>query len=92
MGTSAESGDSERVIDRSGDIDQRPPEERTGAESANAISFPLPERQNRQPYHAIEPPRHAQAAPRPEAFNRQIAGYKWMSTSNMQEPDRTSKR
>ncbi len=28
-----------RVIDRSGDIDQRPPEERTGKESANVISL-----------------------------------------------------
>jgi hypothetical protein len=74
MSTSAESGDWERVIDRSGDIDQRPLEERTGKESANAISFPLPGPQNRQPHQAIEPHRPPPPAQRREPQDQQIAG------------------
>src|SRR5208337_2918234 len=48
MSTSGDSeaapGDGERVIDRSGDIDQRPVEERSGNELANAVSFKPPAR------------------------------------------------
>jgi hypothetical protein len=73
MGTSAEYGDYERVIDRSGDIDQRPLEERTGKESANAISFHLPALQNRQPQHAIQPCRQPLSLPRQEPQNQQMA-------------------
>jgi len=58
MSTSAEPeaglDDGERVIDRSGDIDQRPPEERTGKESANAISLRPAEPENRAPSYALQ--------------------------------------
>ena len=51
-----------RVIDRSGDIDQRPPEERTGKESANVISLRPAERTAQLPapvaqrYVPVPPP------------------------------------
>ena len=51
-----------RVIDRSGDIDQRPPEERTGKESANVISLRPGERTAQLPapvaqrYVPVPPP------------------------------------
>ncbi|MGB8735177.1 MAG: hypothetical protein WCD20_03490, partial [Rhodomicrobium sp.] len=58
MSTSAEfeagPNDGERVIDRSGDIDQRPLEERTGKESANAISLRRAEPEVREPSYAVE--------------------------------------
>ncbi|MGO9545992.1 MAG: hypothetical protein ACLPPF_14525 [Rhodomicrobium sp.] len=74
MSTSAdpETGldDDERVIDRSGDIDQRPPEERNGNESANAVGFPVPARRTTEPPHAVQryvpaPPPSARFQPPP---------------------------
>lgn len=73
MGASVESGECERVIDRSGDIDQRPLEERTGKESASPISLTLPELQNRQPQRAIQPHRLPPPAQRSEPQDQQIA-------------------
>jgi hypothetical protein len=58
----AEPDDGERVIDRSGDIDQRPVEERSGQELANAVSFKPPARRL-----ADSPP----VAPRYEAASHQ---------------------
>lgn len=57
MSTSAEPDagmDNERVIDRSGDIDQRPVEERSGTETASIISFKPPARRIAEPAHAVE--------------------------------------
>lgn len=51
----------ERVIDRSGDIDQRPPEERTGTDSANVVSF----RREVRPYQLPAPAALSVAAPAP---------------------------
>lgn len=68
MGTPAECetgfDDGERVIDRSGDIDQRPLEERTGKVTANGISFVPGERgaqlPARQHYVAAPPSNSAE--------------------------------
>jgi hypothetical protein len=66
MGNSADYGSeldgAERIIDRSGDIDQRPPDERTGDASANVLVFrpsgaPAPEPQSGvQRYSPASPP------------------------------------
>ncbi|MGO9484636.1 MAG: hypothetical protein ACLPX9_08640, partial [Rhodomicrobium sp.] len=78
MSTSAEReagfDEGERVIDTSGDIDQRPLDERTAKECANVIAFERPERTAQLPvpavqrYVALSPP-----APRPKAPPRELA-------------------
>ena len=50
-----------RVVDRSGDIDQRPPEERTGKDCANVVSF----RREERPCQLPAPAAHYVAAPLP---------------------------
>ncbi len=55
--------DGERVIDRSGDIDQRPLEERTGKEGANVVSLSRAEPQIREPSYAVQ--RYSAASPPP---------------------------
>jgi hypothetical protein len=51
----------ERFIDRSGDIDQRPPDERTGKGCANVVSF----RREERPCQLPAPVAHYVAAPLP---------------------------
>ncbi len=79
MSTSAEAeaglDDGERVIDRSGDIDQRPLEERTGKESANAIPVRRAEPQIREPSYAVQ--RYPAAPPPAQRFEppaRELSG------------------
>ncbi len=56
--------DGERIVDRSGDIDQRPPEERTGPEAASVIAFKPPARYAGGPPQSVQ--RHAATAPAPQ--------------------------
>ena len=56
--------DGERVIDRSGDIDQRPPGERTGPEAASVIAFKPPARRIGGPAPSVQ--HYAVPAPAPQ--------------------------
>ncbi len=78
MSTSAEpeagQDNGERLIDRSGDIDQRPLEERTGKESANAISVRRSEPENPEPSCAVQRyPAPSQPAQRFQPPPRELA-------------------
>ncbi|MGO8953007.1 MAG: hypothetical protein ACLPWS_09590 [Rhodomicrobium sp.] len=70
MSTSGDSeaglDDGERVIDRSGDIDQRPVEERSGKELANAVPFTPPARRLADSPPVVQ--RYEAASPRSQRF------------------------
>ncbi len=77
MSTSAESEtepDDGRVIDRSGDIDQRPPEERTGTEPSNLVVFKPPARLSvqRAPAEAAPPHRFQPQPPAPAELAQRL--------------------